>query len=124
MAQARRPASTAPGGGLGIEGVEGVEGAQAGSEEELPTSGEEQEMPHARGPDVIGMEDMGPQGKAPRSGLDMEAAVGRPKIEEKKDGSREEEAAGAEKKEEDPTDAKMQPEASAEDQLMIDTPHE
>ncbi|CAI6267966.1 unnamed protein product [Periconia digitata] len=39
----------------------------------------EEEAPHARGPEVIGMEDTGPQ---PTSGaLDIEGAIGRPSIE-------------------------------------------
>jgi hypothetical protein len=52
--------------------------------------GEEDEVPHARGPEEIGMEDMGPQGSGSASqrggpgvamqGIDIEAAVGR-KIE-------------------------------------------
>ena len=56
--------------------------------------GEEDEMPHARGPEEIGMEDMGPQGASGSErmvgtvgmqGIDVEAAVGRrlaPKPEE------------------------------------------
>ena len=35
------------------------------------------EHPHARGPEEIGMEDMGPQHQSLAGGLDMEAAVGR-----------------------------------------------
>lgn len=36
------------------------------------------EQPHARGPDEVGMEDVGPQERgAARSGFDVEAAVGR-----------------------------------------------
>lgn len=48
--------------------------------------GEDDEMPHARGPEEIGMEDMGPQNGTERAagavmrGIDIEAAVGR-KIE-------------------------------------------
>jgi hypothetical protein len=38
-----------------------------------------EETPHARGPEVIGMEDMGPQKHELGGGLDMEAAVGRAK---------------------------------------------
>ncbi|KAJ4292571.1 hypothetical protein N0V90_009234 [Kalmusia sp. IMI 367209] len=49
------------GGGTVIETVEG-----------------EEEVPHARGPDVIGMEDTGPQRS---THLDIEGAVGRPSIE-------------------------------------------
>ena len=39
----------------------------------------EEEVPHARGPELIGMEDTGPQPST--SGLNIEAAVGRPPIE-------------------------------------------
>ncbi|OBT72805.1 hypothetical protein VF21_08294 [Pseudogymnoascus sp. 05NY08] len=44
--------------------------------------GEEEETPHARGPEEIGMEDMGPQGPGNNlrhgiQGIDVEAAVGR-----------------------------------------------
>ncbi|KFX98167.1 hypothetical protein V490_02440 [Pseudogymnoascus sp. VKM F-3557] len=44
--------------------------------------GEEEEAPHARGPEEIGMEDMGPQGPGNNirhgiQGIDVEAAVGR-----------------------------------------------
>ena len=65
--------------------------------------GEEDEVPHARGPEEIGMEDMGPQGSGSASqkggpgvamqGIDIEAAVGR-KVEKehagvaKQDGER------------------------------------
>lgn len=40
---------------------------------------EEDEKPHARGPEEIGMEDTGPQERPTGAGLDMEAAVGRTK---------------------------------------------
>jgi hypothetical protein len=46
----------------------------------LPGTGPElmdDEHPHARGPEEIGMEDMGPQHHSLTGGLDMEAAVGR-----------------------------------------------
>lgn len=36
----------------------------------------EEEVPHARGPEIIGMEDIGPQRSA--GGMDIEGAVGRP----------------------------------------------
>lgn len=39
----------------------------------------EEEAPHARGPELIGMEDTGPQ--KPAASLDIEGAVGRPSIE-------------------------------------------
>jgi hypothetical protein len=55
------------------------------SEEELgimdADEQEEDEKPHARGPEEIGMEDTGPQERTPGGGLDMEAAVGRSKRE-------------------------------------------
>jgi hypothetical protein len=38
---------------------------------------DEDEKPHARGPEEIGMEDLGPQEKHTGTGLDMEHAVGR-----------------------------------------------
>lgn len=79
------------------------------------TAGEEEkpeEHPHARGPDVIGMEDMGPQGRALGGNreLDMEAAVGRPlsplppEKEEKEE--KEGEVKGEEVKEEEEEDVK------------------
>jgi hypothetical protein len=37
----------------------------------------DEEIPHARGPEEIGMEDMGPQHPSLSGGLDIEAAVGR-----------------------------------------------
>lgn len=40
----------------------------------------EDETPHARGPEIIGMEDTGPQ-RPSTGGLDIEGAVGRPSIE-------------------------------------------
>lgn len=40
----------------------------------------EEEVPHARGPEVIGMEDTGPQRQG-GGGLDIEGAVGRPSLE-------------------------------------------
>lgn len=49
----------------------------------MPASGPDvaddrpEEHPHARGPEEIGMEDMGPQHHPLEAGLDMEAAVGR-----------------------------------------------
>lgn len=51
----------------------------AGQANDESWDGEDHETPHARGPDAIGMEDMGPQKHAVGGGqtLDMEAAVGR-----------------------------------------------
>lgn len=53
--------------------------AMALAEDEAGTGVEGQlEQPHARGPDEVGMEDMGPQERgAARGGFDVEAAVGR-----------------------------------------------
>jgi hypothetical protein len=42
---------------------------------------QEEEKPHARGPEEIGMEDTGPQERPGGAGLDMEAAVGRSRRE-------------------------------------------
>ena len=58
---------------------------------EAKSEGEEEEgVPHARGPELVGMEDMGPQGaeRSGRTGFDVEAATGR-KVE---DGEEESEA--------------------------------
>ncbi|KAF2112165.1 hypothetical protein BDV96DRAFT_649525 [Lophiotrema nucula] len=43
----------------------------------------EEELPHARGPEIIGMEDTGPQ-RTSQEGLDIEGAVGRPSIRNSK----------------------------------------
>ena len=71
---ARRPLLSAAGGGGGGGSVAGRESAVAGSE--VTEEGAE-ERPHARGPEEIGMEDMGPQHHSPAAGLDVDAAVGR-----------------------------------------------
>jgi hypothetical protein len=101
----------------------------------------EEEAPHARGPEVIGMEDMGPQ--KPAGSLDIEGAVGRPsmgrsskspgpvadaepKDEEMKDGPTGEDAAKddepkketgdkIEKKEDDKTDEKVDEEMKTDE---------
>jgi hypothetical protein len=44
----------------------------------LETVEGEEELPHARGPEIIGMEDTGPQRST--GGLDFEAAIGRPSM--------------------------------------------
>jgi hypothetical protein len=46
----------------------------------IQTVEDEDEAPHARGPEMIGMEDTGPQ-RPTRGTLDIEGAVGRPSIE-------------------------------------------
>ncbi|KAK8428460.1 hypothetical protein IWX49DRAFT_512834, partial [Phyllosticta citricarpa] len=83
-----------------------------------PPTVEEAEAPHARGPDVIGMEDMGPQqGGGLARGIDLEAAVGRPaphpersgesgKEEGEAQGGREEEMRDADDDDQDGESAK------------------
>lgn len=72
--------------------------------------GEEDEVPHARGPEEIGMEDMGPQGSGSASqrggpgvamqGIDIEAAVGRKVEKEQADaGDQESELSDTPKRE-------------------------
>jgi hypothetical protein len=58
---------------VGREGLGGEDGSEGNVEamEDRPD-----ETPHARGPEIIGMEDMGPQHNG-RQRIDMEAAVGR-----------------------------------------------
>ncbi|EMC99167.1 hypothetical protein BAUCODRAFT_394061 [Baudoinia panamericana UAMH 10762] len=48
-----------------------------GGEEVSMEEGPPEETPHARGPDLIGMEDMGPQPRPIGQGFDIEAAMGR-----------------------------------------------
>ncbi|KAK8245783.1 hypothetical protein IWZ00DRAFT_510969 [Phyllosticta capitalensis] len=82
---------------------------------------EEAEAPHARGPDVIGMEDMGPQqGGGLARGIDLEAAVGRPAPHPEKSGedAQEDEGvkgenkdqSGSQSREEEMKDASDEPE--------------
>ena len=63
-----------------------VPATQLGGRGDSDGLGEEDELPHARGPEEIGMEDMGPQhsagsgterGAVGMQGIDIEAAVGR-----------------------------------------------
>jgi hypothetical protein len=65
-----------------------VPAAQLQNRGDVDGMGEEDELPHARGPEEIGMEDMGPQGESSSSerkggvgqniqGIDIERAVGR-----------------------------------------------
>ncbi|KAJ9657764.1 hypothetical protein H2201_008077 [Coniosporium apollinis] len=74
--------------------AEGADEPEPGSTENGPDESPE-EHPHARGPNEIGMEDMGPQERALGGELDMEAAVGRAVGRGEGHGSREEESAGA-----------------------------
>ncbi|KAH7319500.1 hypothetical protein BKA65DRAFT_103375 [Rhexocercosporidium sp. MPI-PUGE-AT-0058] len=79
-----------------------VPATQLGGRGDSDGMGEEDEMPHARGPEEIGMEDMGPQNSAGSGiergggvgmqGIDIEAAVGR-KLDVKQDDEEEEEEA-------------------------------
>jgi len=86
--------------------------------------GEEDELPHARGPEEIGMEDVGMQGASGSErmvgtstmgmqGIDVEAAVGRRTAKSDPTAEDEEEEAKAEEKVEAPTTPKRE----AEDEL-------
>ena len=116
VTHARRGLAATPGGGLGIESFDAAPERGEGS---LQASAEEHETPHARGPEEIGMEDMGPQGKVPRSGLDMEAAVGRPKADERKVETEAEGEAVEEKDEKE-----IGAEVTEGDSDMVDAPQE
>jgi len=87
--------------------------------------GEEDELPHARGPEEIGMEDMGPQGEstterggsavsmgAGMQGIDIEAAVGRRLPADFKSQEDESNVEGEEK-----VEAPTTPKREAEDEL-------
>jgi hypothetical protein len=93
----------------------------AGNRGDTDGMGEEDEVPHARGPEEIGMEDTGPQG-APtgsersgpgvsRQGINVEAAVGR-RVEVKNEDEEE-------KKEGEP-EAPVTPKREAEEELGAD----
>lgn len=75
------PRRTLISGGAAAVGREPVANIPRGTiTDVLMDEGVPEEHPHARGPDVIGMEDMGPQSQPLGvGGLDMEAAVGRAK---------------------------------------------
>lgn len=78
--QPMTPRRTLHQGGAGAVGRDPISGGISGiSDTAMDEVSEEQ--PHARGPEEIGMEDMGPQPQKPEDGqpvaLDMEAAVGR-----------------------------------------------
>ncbi|KXT05235.1 hypothetical protein AC578_8400 [Pseudocercospora eumusae] len=77
--QTMTPRRSMPAGGAGAVGREPLVGGAPGIAESAMDEGVEEEF-HARGPDVIGMEDTGPQPTSPPGQghvLDMEAAVGR-----------------------------------------------
>ncbi|KAF7186022.1 hypothetical protein HII31_12651 [Pseudocercospora fuligena] len=77
--QPMTPRRSMPAGGAGAVGREPIVGGVPGIAESAMDEGMEEEV-HARGPDVIGMEDTGPQPTSPPGQghvLDMEAAVGR-----------------------------------------------
>lgn len=69
-------ASAAAHRGVGVVGPEAAPAEEDSTQSALPA---EEERVHARGPDKIGMEDMGPQapGSALAGGLDVEGALGR-----------------------------------------------
>lgn len=74
---AMTPRRTLISGGAAAVGRDTPNATSATAPTEIPM---DEEQPHARGPAVIGMEDMGPQQRNVESGhatLDMEAAVGR-----------------------------------------------
>jgi hypothetical protein len=93
--------------------------------------GEEDELPHARGPEEIGMEDMGPQhqagsgtermtGVAGMQGIDVEAAVGRriaPKPADDASPASAETAKDDVKEGEEKVEAPTTPKREAEDEL-------
>jgi hypothetical protein len=54
-----------------------VEMGELVAEEPTPITEDEEERPHARGPEEIGQEDIGPQDRPVGGGLNLEAAVGR-----------------------------------------------
>jgi hypothetical protein len=87
---------------------------------------EEDEKPHARGPEEIGMEDTGPQERPSGHGLDMEHAVGRHKREssvEREIGSHEESSSVETKedvmKDADDEDDKEQGKAEGEEEEEV-----
>ncbi|CZT13215.1 uncharacterized protein RAG0_16773 [Rhynchosporium agropyri] len=93
-----------------------VPATQLGGRGDSDGLGEEDEMPHARGPEEIGMEDTGPQktvgggseraGAVGMQGIDIEAAVGR-RLDVKEDDED-----GADKEDEDEKEAETKDEPS------------
>jgi hypothetical protein len=93
--------------------------------------GEEDELPHARGPEEIGMEDMGPQhqagsatermtGNVGMQGIDVEAAVGRriaPKPDPSTSSASASTAKSDAKEEEEKAETPTTPKREAEDEL-------
>jgi hypothetical protein len=87
--------------------------------------GEEDELPHARGPDEIGMEDMGPQAAVSTSertgpgmamqGIDIEAAVGRKLVVEEDEVK--DEHVEDEKSKEETTTRPATPKREAEEEI-------
>jgi hypothetical protein len=76
----------------------------------------EEEQPHARGPEIIGMEDTGPQRAG--LGLDIEGAVGRPSIGR---ASRSPQPPSAAAEAETKTEEKVGTEKDSKDEEMKDT---
>ncbi|PVI03226.1 hypothetical protein DM02DRAFT_612448, partial [Periconia macrospinosa] len=64
---------------LGEAAVEGTGSGTVTTASIMETIEGEEEAPHARGPEVIGMEDTGPQRSS--GAMDIEGAIGRPSIE-------------------------------------------
>lgn len=77
----------------------------------------EEEAPHARGPEIIGMEDTGPQKQG--ASLDIEGAIGRPSLERTSKSPNPEAAPDTEVKDEKMDDAedKNEDDQAAEEQL-------
>ncbi|KAF2258438.1 hypothetical protein CC78DRAFT_621796 [Lojkania enalia] len=84
---------------------------------------EDEEVPHARGPEMIGMEDTGPQAPA-HEGLDFEAAIGRSSQRSSKspgpaEGKKDEEVKDEGEKEQPETETK-EGDAKGEDAMKTD----
>ena len=77
----------------------------------------EEEAPHARGPEIIGMEDTGPQKQG--ASLDIEGAIGRPSLERASKSPNPEAAPDAEAKDEnmDDVEDRNEDDQAAEEQL-------
>lgn len=80
-----------------------IAGEMDGGGSVLETVESEEETPHARGPEEIGMEDTGPQKKT--SHLDIEGAVGRPSVERSSKSPGPSASIGDDKKDEDMQDS-------------------
>ncbi|KAF2139920.1 uncharacterized protein K452DRAFT_274471 [Aplosporella prunicola CBS 121167] len=103
----------------GLLSTAAVTGGTTEPAEESNTQDEPpEEHPHARGPEEIGAEDMGPQDRRLGGGIDLEAAVGRPavKSEEERTETKEGDALPEGKEEEmEDVGADMEPAPSSTD---------